>query len=211
MTLTKNVWKAAALLLILALISAVMISGTYAKYTSTFAGEDTALVAKWKVIGTGGGISLTEGGTADLDLFSHAYDNNLIASEGGVYILAPGVGDKFVLSFTNESDVDVEITFDIAATGTAINLPIEFSLDDFDTDPLTLNELNTELADTFADIPADPDGSDPATTATVSWRWAFDGDNAVDTGFGTASAGVERSTYGLTINATASQKTPSDK
>jgi hypothetical protein len=43
----KNTFRVAALLLVACLISSVMLSGTFAKYTSEYAGQDTALVARW--------------------------------------------------------------------------------------------------------------------------------------------------------------------
>jgi hypothetical protein len=43
----KNTFRIGALLLVACLISSVMLSGTFAKYTSEYAGQDTALVARW--------------------------------------------------------------------------------------------------------------------------------------------------------------------
>ena len=46
----KNTFRVAALLLVACLISSVMLSGTFAKYTSEYAGKDTALVARWNFV-----------------------------------------------------------------------------------------------------------------------------------------------------------------
>ena len=43
---TSNTAKITILLLMLCLISTAMLSGTFAKYTSEYAGADTALIAK---------------------------------------------------------------------------------------------------------------------------------------------------------------------
>lgn len=207
MTITKNVWKIAALLLILSLISAVMISGTYAKYTSTYAGEDTALVAKWEVLGSGDGSVFTSGGAIALNLFSHALHNNITASEGGVYIIAPGVNGNFALQFENNSDVAANIEFGITPTGSALTVPIEYSLDNFSTAAIDVDELETALnggSSIFDNVAANA----AVATQIVYWRWAFNGDDAVDTGLGTASAAANRTTYGLSITASAVQVIP---
>ncbi|HVI39448.1 MAG TPA: hypothetical protein VM577_02215 [Anaerovoracaceae bacterium] len=213
MTISKNVWKVAAFLLILCLVSTVMISGTYAKYTSTYAGQDTALVAKWDIFTTGGGIGLTEGGTADLDLFHHTY-SNVAAKVGDKYIIAPGVAGKFILEFDNNSDVTADITFEIATTS-AVTVPIEYSLNNFG-DTLTLDQLESELngaTSAFHNIIANTG----PVTETVSWRWVYDvnpldppGDAAdiADTQLGTDSADAGHTEYGLNITATADQVLP---
>lgn len=212
MTITKNVWKAAALLLILSLITAVMISGTYAKYTSTFAGEDTALVAKWNVIPTGGGIGLTEGGTASLDLFGHAYGTNITASAGGDSIIAPGVEGDFTVAFQNNSDVAAEITFDIAKSAMSANVPIEYKTTSPGGVYTDLDGLVTELESAFGTLDVGE-----SATATVYWRWQYqasDAQNVTDTALGLASAsetgsGADgRTVYDLTITASAVQIMP---
>ena len=62
--------KFTMLVLILTMLSLCLVSNTYAKYTSTFAGSDTAIVAKWDV--SAGDASTT------IDLFnsSKIYDTN---------------------------------------------------------------------------------------------------------------------------------------
>jgi hypothetical protein len=206
MTITKNVWKAAAFLLILCLVSTVMISGTYAKYTSTYAGQDTALVAKWSVNGIGDFATVSDG-SATLDLFDHAYDTNIVTGAGVNYI-APGVAGDFTLQFANNSDVAAQITFAIAqATGSA-NVPIQYSLTPFTTIDDTGDDLagiQSDLNDTFATIA-------PGETKSqiVYWHWKFNGNSVEDTNLGKASAADVscHTNYGLTVTATAEQLSP---
>jgi hypothetical protein len=203
MTITKNVWKAAALLLILSLITAVMISGTYAKYTSEFSGEDTALVAKWEVVTTSGGIQVS-GGAIDLNLFSHEYDNNVTTSDAGVYIIAPGVDGQFALSFENKSDVAANITFEMDTISGSADVPIVFSTDAaFSTSTSSITTFVSGL---------DLDVAQGATaTQTVYWQWPFEsGDDAADTALGQQSAVDDRSEYGLTVTASAVQVQPTE-
>lgn len=212
MTITKNVWKAAAVLLILSLISAVMISGTYAKYTSTFAGEDTALVAKWNIVATGGGIGLAENTAAELDLFSHAYSNNITASAGGDPIIAPGVEGEFTVAFQNNSDVAAETTFELAKSATSANVPVEYKTTSPGGVYTDLAGLTTELESAFGTLNAGD-----SDTVTVYWRWQYNVDdtqNEADTTLGKASAagtgsGADgRTVYDLTITASAVQIMP---
>jgi hypothetical protein len=214
MTITKNVWKAAAILLILSLISAVMISGTYAKYTSTFAGEDTALVAKWNVITTGGGIGLTEGGTATLDLFGHTYDTNITASAGGDPIIAPGVEGDFKVAFQNNSDVAAEISFDLTKSAISANVPIGYKTTSPGGVYTDLAGLKTQLNTAFGTLDVGE-----SATVTVYWIWEYeesDAQNVTDTALGTASAagtgsGTDgRTVYDLTVTASAIQLTPTE-
>lgn len=202
MTISKNVWKIAALLLILCLISAAMISGTFARYTSTFAGEDTALVAKWDIVASGGGIGMAEGG-AELDLFSHAYDTHILQSIVDDFIIAPGVDGDFLIEFNNESDVDALVEFEIDDTGA--DVPVMYSLEPFPTaTSYSAVGLAGALDDEFLNIPyGTTDG------AIVYWIWPFEGNDEGDTDLGEASAaGASRTEYGLVITATAIQVTP---
>ena len=203
MTISKNLWKLAALLLVMCLISAALISGTLAKYSDTYAGEDTALVAKWKVTGTGDGFN-TSGSALTLDLFQHAYDQNVTTSDGGVYIIAPGVGGEFTVQFDNDSDVAAEVDFDIATTGSAVGVPITYWLDT-SVASLSAIQLAGELNTAFTTVPINDNVS-----TVVHWAWAFNGDDVVDTAFGTSSAAIDRTTYGLTITASAIQKAPTE-
>jgi len=210
MTISKNLWKVAAVLLVMCLITAAMISGTFAKYTSTFVGEDTALVAKWSVSGTGDDFK-TSGSALTLDLFQHEYDNNIKTSEGGVYIIAPGVGGDFTIQFDNDSDVAAKVDFTIATTGSAANVPIKYWFDG-DITSVSAIDLADKLDIKFATI-AEGNPTTTVVTQKVNWGWAFEGadvavDDAIDTAFGTSSAAIGRTSYGLTITASAVQIAP---
>jgi hypothetical protein len=92
----KNTFRVAALLLVACLISSVMLSGTFAKYTSEYAGQDTALVAKWDLTMKDQDDNEFSIDTPEqqLDLFSHAYDTNILADAGEQKIIAPGVSGR---------------------------------------------------------------------------------------------------------------------
>ena len=60
--------------LLIAMIALVLVSGTYAKYTSSASGSDTARVAKWSFI-VGGADTVTEN-TFTFDLFKTIKDTD---------------------------------------------------------------------------------------------------------------------------------------
>jgi len=201
-----------------------MMAGTFAKYTSEYAGADTALIAKWAIAPTGG----QEGDTTALsdvalDLFSHAYNTNILATAGTTDppIIAPGVQGEFFIKLVNTGDVAAKMTFEFDEDdGTAQGVPIEYSLNDTN-DWGDLAALKTDLealpadAQNGLDAMASVSETDGVAQATVHWKWAFEqtdvetGDTA-DTALGVASAGELRTTYILTITATATQIAPTE-
>jgi hypothetical protein len=162
----KNTFRVAALLLVACLISSVMLSGTFAKYTSEYAGEDTALVARWSFTSD----LLAEGTAtvpAELDLFGHLYDTHI--NPTGIdgedeerYIIAPGIQGEFTVDFTYDADVDADLTFDFTKSGNysavpaengisgtaAAPVPIQYSLDpNFNTIYYDLEDLEDNIID----------------------------------------------------------------
>lgn len=228
----NRVFRVASLLLVLCFVSTVMISGTFAKYTSEFSGQDTALIAKWDVTVSGGQgndlEALTDGSpAATLDLFSHAYDVNIVEGAGADKIIAPGVSGEFTLSVTNKSDVAAGVEFEFDVSGDAVDVPIEYSLSSNFDETYTISYVDSELVDNLGPKVAfsqvDP-GETPETPIKVYWRWAFEKEvnedpserDISDTALGVASADKfndeeteeERTEYILTVTATATQIAP---
>jgi hypothetical protein len=205
---TSKTARITILLLVLCLISTAMLSGTFARYTSEYAGADTALIAKWDVKFNGNEPTTS---TAELDLFSHAYNTNIIAGAGDDKIIAPGVSGDFTLKVENKGDVAAKMTFDFEDSGTAGTVPIEYSLDgstwgDLDALKTALDELEK-----MKNVAAE----NGTAEQIVEWRWPFDGSDVYetndedDTELGKASAnGASRSTYILNVTATATQIEP---
>jgi hypothetical protein len=226
----KNTFRVAALLLVACLISSVMLSGTFAKYTSEYAGEDTALVARWSFGAKGGqsgSLAALTDSTANLDLFQHAYDTNILSTAGTDKIIAPGVSGDFVLDLTNNSDVAAGITFTITEDTSVADIPMEFSLDNFSTvikadeDHTAVENLTTAL-DNLGIILAASDDESNSTTIKVHWRWPFergteaaeiDAYDTLDTDLGEASYAAytppgDRIGYILTVKVKATQLAP---
>ena len=222
---TSKTARITILLLVLCLISTAMLSGTFAKYTSVYAGADTALIAKWDISVSDGddhGFTMLPGEVQQLDLFKHEYATNILSTAGDSKIIAPGVNGEFVLKVANNGDVAAEMTFDFEVSGDASNAPIEYKLKDVAGQTWgDLDALKTAL-DELEKMKNVAAGTG-TVEQTVEWQWPFErgGDAAaiaandeVDTDLGTASAegtgeGADgRTEYILTINATATQITP---
>jgi hypothetical protein len=181
------------LLLVACLISSVMLSGTFAKYTSEYAGEDTALVARWDFDATLDGT--TNPGGVGLNLFGHFYEKHINPNKDGdatTFIIAPGVGDEFTIKMSYLADVnaDVEIAFETLPNSVAV--PIEYSVDN-GASWVALNGLAEALANKIIANTATATESAPAANGifriakvdnnvdapvtisqTVKWRWAYD-------------------------------------
>jgi hypothetical protein len=135
------------------LISSVMLSGTFAKYTSEYAGEDTALVARWSFTAQGSSNNIGDlgdmGSATELALFDHYYDTHINGtSTDGTYIIAPGVEDEFMIKmdYLADVDADVEIAFETLPGSAAV--PIEYCVvrDGQEDTWVTLTGLAEELA-----------------------------------------------------------------
>ena len=156
--------KVFLIVLLIAMIGLILVSGTYAKYTTTFTGSDTATVAKFKVS------SNTTAETFDLFKTAKEVDGTTADVDVANGKVAPGTGGKFDVKLTNDSDVKVHYTLDLKETNTE-NVPIEYSLDG----------TTYVTAANFASISA-ADLAIGSTTQTVSvyWRWAFEGKDSTN-------------------------------
>jgi len=218
MNKTKKTFRLGALLLIVCLISTVMLSGTFAKYTSEYAGQDTALVARWSFSAQGDGtiMGAPEGNT-ELALFDHLYAThiNQKAADGATFIIAPGVGDEFTLKMNYIADVDADVLIDITELAGNAAVPVEYSVND-GANWVTLTDLPEALAVKIAETTDDP-LTDPTTddetfriakvannsntpvaiSQTVKWRWAYDAGAQVGAGIvGIASSDTTDTTLG---------------
>ena len=82
--------------LLIVMVGLILVSGTYAKYTTTFTGSDTATVAKFKVS------SNTTAETFDLFKTAKEVDGTTADAEVVNGKVAPGTGGKFDIQLTND-------------------------------------------------------------------------------------------------------------
>lgn len=185
--------------LILTMLSLCLVSNTYAKYTSTFAGSDTAIVARWdvsagdaaqttinlfdvsKIYDTNGVTDYTAGGTDDTDVRNGTTDA----------IIAPGTWGSFAFTVSNNSDVTAEYTVDYTVTEAGI--PLEWSTNGTDWSEDLSNVSTTTLA------------MNTTQNVTVYWRWAFTKDAARDTSDTTLGTATTLATPEVTITTTFTQ------
>lgn len=133
--------------LVLSLITSSLVGGTFAKYTSTVAGSDSARVAKFDFTVTDlKDTALTKKGDQVIDLFATVLDSGVIDNKaasgaqninGGDKLVAPGVQGTFGLLVENKSEVAVKANLAISefkADGTTPNdnVPIIYAYTDAD-------------------------------------------------------------------------------
>lgn len=158
-----------------ALVSLSLVSGTWAKYTSTTSGSDTAKVAKWEWVLNGEDPVATA--TGIVDVFSTVYDTDGTTDETDVdgNLIAPGTSGSFQFELTNKSQVTGAYAIVLEETNTS-NVPLQYSLNgtDWYDSIAELNAANaTELANTLAIGALEK-------VVTVSWRWVFDNEESGD-------------------------------
>lgn len=183
--------RAASGLLVAVLLTTCVISGTFAKYTTSAEGLDSARVATWGFNETNG-ITLT-------GLFSNAY-NNVKGVDSDV--IAPGTtgNAQFEFKYSGKAEnPEVAYTFEVNTKGSQIsddiknNKNIVWSLDNVEctaTDEKTswdvllakIASLDGDKTNNKYEAGTLPNGFDRDTIHTVSWEWKFDknADGATD-------------------------------
>ena len=178
----KNGSKKKKLVIVLLLVVAsgcYFVSVTYAKYTRTLGGSDTATVAKFSVDASG----LNKEQNATISLFDNVKEADTTSSEENVLEgkIAPGTGGSFTTTLTNKSEVDVKAVVTLNETANTSNVPIEYSLDK--TNWKSASEITKEVNLDYVGKASANSSSD----VTIYWRWAFDGSDSADTALGEAT------------------------
>lgn len=160
-----------ALLLAAVVVTSYSVSGTYAKYTSTFNGtSDTARVAKWAFKVDGQPVS----NTFDFNLFNTVVDtvdgntdaDVAAAGQGENAIIAPGTKGQITVALNNDSEVNAKYEVNYEVDNTA-GIPVEFSVDGNvwkdNIDALDFTEENAKSINKGA-------------TADINlyWRWVYE-------------------------------------
>ena len=175
------------ILAVLCIATSCFVSSTFAKYTSTATGTDTATVAKWDIkqgdLSTG--TTFTDAITFDLFAVStiadtkdtsEADDEN-VKNGTDTAIIAPGTKGSFDLVISNNSEVTAEWTLGVALTGNAAS-------------QIVLSYAQDGAA--ITDLEKVQIAMGATTTITVSWVWAFEDatepDNALSGSTVTATA-----------------------
>ena len=165
--------------LLIAMITLVLVSGTYAKYTSSASGSDTARVAKWSF--TVGGTDIVAENTFTFDLFKTIKDTDGktetdVVSANADKVIAPGTSGSFDLVLENKSETSAKYGITYTVTNTA-SIPVQFSVNGKDW---TDNLANVVESDTDTKLAA----NNGTKTITIQWKWAYDGDDTTDVNLG---------------------------
>lgn len=161
-----NLTKFVSLILLITVTAIILVSGTYAKYTSTASGTDATIIAKWSFKVNNTEIAVTgDKPTVAFDLFKTINDTKDDNKETDVKegLIAPGTQGSFEFVLKNTSEVTAKYNIELSVDNA--NIPLEFSIDD-ETWVNNLEEL--ELSDVIA--------INGEKNVTVKWRWAFEGD-----------------------------------
>lgn len=173
-------------------VSLTLVSGTFAKYTSTVTGNDSASVAKWAFqYGTSEGtlsdVDLSSTKTIAFNLFDTILDTNGdTETDVAANKIAPGTKGSFQFVVKNVSEVNA--TFDLTLELTGAQVPFQYTIQVDEgaasSASTTLPMLNNQAINMNA-----------STTITITWEWPFEGNDETDT-----TLGIEAST--VTIKAT---------
>lgn len=186
--------RLASLLLILTLLSTSVISGTFAKYTSSASVEDTARVAYW---------GFGQNTDVEFDLFLASYDKDaqdatVVSVVGDV--IAPGTSGSadFAFKFTDNTTEltsaitapEVDYTFDVAVVSNCDQLIKDNKNIKWILDGITYNTWDefVDAIDALGAYPNNatkyeagtlPNGFGTDDVHTIAWIWEYAGGNNV--------------------------------
>lgn len=222
--------RAALLLLVLTLITSCFVGGTFAKYTTSTTGSDSARVAYW---------GFDQGASTTIDLFDTTYtsDNGdtvkSSSADNNVNVIAPGTSktSTFAFGYTNNTaesitapEVKYNFKVDVTTTGTTTKLDANPSFKwtlQKGTDTAIKYQKLDELVAAIKYLSGDASGTMtykpgelPAAftsadeTYTIGWEWAFETagekmaeQDKTDTDMGNA-ANLDNVALTITITAT---------
>ena len=211
--------RAALLLLVLTLITSCFVGGTFAKYTTSTTGNDSARVAYW---------GFNQNASTTIDLFDGVYTNVKASGkvDGFSNVIAPGTEktSTFAFGYTNyKTDKitapEVAYTFTVNPTITGdydsldANGSFKWTLakgdaaaTEYDTVTDLLGAIKALSGDSTGTKIYNPGELPAAFTAadevyTIGWKWAFDGNDTADTALGNSQT-LENVTFSITITAT---------
>lgn len=185
--------RLALLVLLLAVVTMSVISGTLAKYVESVTGTDTARVAKFEYTLSG---MTGDGDTKTLNLFDSVTDTGILGNlaNDGKKLVAPGSEGSINVELTNRSEVKISAGFTLTETNTN-KIPIvykynnayyssvipantEVTLHDGGTTATVTGDLSALAA---AVGNATPVNQNATSTISLGWAWAFTGDGTTQT------------------------------
>lgn len=180
--------KVGAAAVVLTLVTASLVGGTFAKYTTTATGTGTATVAKWA-------IAMKQN---DTEIKNNAFTFNLANTNTNAATAADRIGpdSKGVIKMTidgtgSEVGYAYDISFDTTGLG---SVPVKFYSDQDMTKELEYNGKIATMTDTVEQA-----NVNTAKDVSVYWKWVSTS-NEADTGLG-ASENPVIGTVAVTMTA----------
>ena len=201
----NTILRVSAILLVLTLLSTCVISGTFAKYTTSADANDDARIAKWGVVVE-----------ATAEAFTENDDDTVISFVSGENVLAPGTdGNLCGLTITGQPEVAVKIdaTAELELTDWAVDsayyCPLvitvgttEFKGNDYVDAEAFEKAVEDAIVAEIAVASVDPN-TNLADAVAVTWAWAYEGnDDVKDTALGNAAAPA---TISIAVSVTVTQ------
>ena len=216
----NNMMRIASVLLVAVLLSACVISGTFAKYVTSDTSTDSARVAKFGVVVD---IAVDGAFAAEYDADTTANDTQgvaiaktVVAANGTDNILAPGTKGDLLASATIEGTPEVAVNVKYEATLTLAGwevdgeyyCPLVITVDETEFKGNDYDSAAEFIAAVEAALDSDKNyapTTDLAAEHAVTWEWAFTGnDDVKDTALGDAAVNGDI-TIGFTLVITVTQ------
>ena len=219
---TNKMMRIASVLLVAVLLSTCAISGTFAKYVTSGTTDDSARVAKWGVTVTANSNMFGNAYGENDAIVSYVDSDSdetltVRASASGTKVVAPGTKGSladFTVSGTPEVDVTVSYSAVLTLTGWTLSDDTEYCPIVFTVGSATgsatygmtgttatntsnsISELVTAVQNAIANVSAsyhtNTNLSEAGNDLTVSWAWAYEGNNDTnDTFLGNKGENVE--------------------
>ena len=228
----NRIMKAAGALLVLVLVTSCFVGSTFAKYTTTGRGDDTARVAKFGVkIEANGSTFAKEYDTDDQHVAGTIAQS--VVSSNDDKLVAPGTeGSMVSMTITGKPEVAVNVQY--AATLTLNDkwkdaqgnfyCPLQIKVNtgtgnevycglDYNSATLFAQAVQDAISNANAKYEANTDLSTTAVKPSVSWAWAYEGAGAhtvaqtdeKDTYLGDQAAAGNAASIQLTVQTTVTQ------
>lgn len=207
--------RAALLLLVLTLITSCFVGGTFAKYTTSAEGFDTARVAKWGVVITAHGETFAKTYATDTENVVGTIANSVVSANANK-VIAPGTkGNMVGMTITGTPEVAVSVNYvaNFKVEGWTVDgnfyCPLQIKVGSTMIDGVKFNNaaafenaVNTEISTYNKNYAAGTDLSTASvTTPSVSWEWPFSEDDIKDTKLGNLeTAPIVSLTVTTTVN-----------
>lgn len=231
----NRIMKAAGALLVLVLVTSCFVGSTFAKYTTTGRGDDTARVAKFGVSITANGSTFAKEYATDDQSVVGTIANSVVSTEN---VIAPGTSGEMVrMAITGTPEVAVQVNYSATVTLSGnwkdaqgnfyCPLQIKIPYNDPEDGAVTatidgssftnkdafIREIETRINSFSANYAAGTDLStitaDGSLLApSVSWVWPFsvnEANDVKDTYLGDQAAAGNAASIQLTVQTTVTQ------